>query len=174
VIDGETGIISHVSQWEISKSAHHVGFLAKTMVEVYALRLLLLALRGRQATFVSPTFIADLEVTQNLISAGVTMVIANIGYARYVQSRMPRAVFRIRFTDGTSLIRRIMSASETSATEETLTLDTTWPSSKTVAQITDVQFLQTSRLATDTVRIRHLGVGRARVSAPATVVFDDP
>lgn len=174
VIDGDTGIISHSSQWDRSKSGHHVGFLGKTMVEVYAIRRLLLAMRGRQVTFVSPTFIEDLVVAQDLVSASTAMVIENVGYTRYVQSMMPRAVFRIRFTDGTSLIRRILSAVETSASIETLTIDVAWPSARLVSEIQDVQMLQTSRLASDSVRIRHLGVGRARVSAPATVVFDDP
>ncbi len=174
VIDGETGVISHSSQWANSKSSHHVGFLGKTLAEVHAIRRLLIALRGRQVTFVSPTFIEDLIVTQNLVSASTTLVVENVGYTRYVQSREPRATFRIRFNDGTSLIRRILSAVETSATEETLTIDVAWPSARLVSEIRDIQFLQVSRLASDSVRIRHLGVGRARVSAAATVVFDDP
>ena len=174
VVDGETGTVKHASLWDVAKSGHTIGFLGKTLAEVYAIRRLLLALRGRQVTFVSPTFIEDLVVTQNLVSTTSTMVVEHCGYTRYVASQQPRATFRIRFTDGTSLTRTVLSSVETSSTEETMTLDAAWPSNKTVAQIQDVQMLQTSRLASDSVRIRHLGVGRAKVTAPATVVFDSP
>lgn len=174
VIDSETGIVSHSAHWDMAKATFTVGFAGKTLAEVYAIRRLLYALRGRQVTFVSPTFIEDLVVTQNLASAGTTMVVANCSYSRFVDARQPRATFRIRFNDGTSLIRTILSAVETSITEETLTLNAAWPANRNVSEIRDVQFLRTARLANDRVRIRHLGVGRARVAAPATVVFDTP
>lgn len=174
VVDGATGIVDHDSHWLRSKHGLQIGLVAKTLQQVYDLRRLLLYMDGRRRTFWSPSFANDLQVTQNLVSAGSTITVENVGYSRYVAALDPRAIFRIRFTDGTSLIRRILSAAEASATEEILTLDAAWPSSKTVAQVRDIQFLQLARLDSDRVRIKHGGVGRARVVAPARLVFDTP
>lgn len=171
-IDGDAGLVYQVSDWTRHKRRFTIGFAPTTRAGLYSLRQLLYYLRGRQTAFWVPTFITDLTVAATLSSGSNQMQIDNVGYTRYVASKQPKATFKILFTDGSSLVRTIQSSVETSATIETLTLDTTWPSTKLASEVSDVQFYELCRFDTDDFRIVHNGIGRAKLFAPVTVVFD--
>jgi len=169
VIDNESGTVYQTSDWPVAQRLHSKGFKANTRQRLYQVRQLLHYLRGRQRTFWIPTFIEDLLVTQTLTSGTALMDVENVGYTRFVQSRQPRATFRITFTDASTLTRTVLSSVELSATEERLTVDANWPSTKTAAQVTRVEFLEEVRLDSDEVVIRHRGIGRARIFVPVRV-----
>jgi hypothetical protein len=172
VLDNVSGLVFQDSIWEKNKRQHQKTFLTKTRVDLWQVRRLLYALRGRQVSFYIPTFADDLEVTQNLVSGQATMVIKNINYVRFAQDRTPKKDFKITFTDDSSLTRSISSSTETSATEETLTLNDTWPANRNVSEIDRVEFLEPVRMASDSVTIEHGALGQARITFPVVTVFD--
>jgi hypothetical protein len=172
-IDNETGVISQSSSWDRNKRGTRKGFFLKNRSEIYNFRKLLTALRGRQKAVYLPTFQKDLTVVANLAIGNATMDIEAMEYVRHVNSRLPMKVFRITFTDGTSLVREIQSAATISSTVERLTLDTTWPANRTVAEIRRVQFYELVRFDTDRFEITHERIGRARCNVPVVRVFDD-
>lgn len=166
IIDNSTGAIEVVKNWAINQGNYSKGFYISSRAEMMKLKKLLLALRGRQVSFRIPTFIEDLTVVANLGTGASTMDISHIGYTRYIQSREPKKVFRITFTDGTSLNRSISSSVEVSSTVERLTLDTTWPANRTVAEISRVEFLVPARFASETFTFKYDRTGRASLTAP--------
>jgi hypothetical protein len=172
VIDGGSGIAEQFSRWRSHKRGFTIGFTTRSRASLYQLRQLLYLLRGRQVSFWVPTFITDLEVSASLSSGSTQMQVTNCGYTRYVNAIHPKATFKITFTDGTSLVRTIISAIETSSLVETLTLNTTWPSTKTAAQVSRVEFYELVRFESDVFRIEHRYLGHARLEAPVRVVFD--
>lgn len=173
IADSLSGILVQASPWDRHKHGFPIGFRVATRADKWKLRLLFLALRGRQVSLWCPTFFDDdLVATQNLASGTNTMRVELVGYAKFIKSRQPKNVFKITFTDGTSLVRTITAAVEFSATEETLTLDNTWPATRLISEIANVQFYQMVRFDSDTIRIRHLGLNRASSTVPAKVVFD--
>jgi len=172
VIDNDTGVVYQTSQWDRHRRTHKKGFRAGTRAEVALLRKLLLALRGRQVSFWIPTFNEDLTPVANLTSATSVMDIEHIGYTRFVASREPKKTFRITFTDGSQLMRVIQSSTEISSTVERLVLDTTWPSTKTPAQVTRIEFFEKIRFDTDEFELEYDRPGQARLIAPVKVVFE--
>lgn len=174
IADGEAGLVFQDSDWTRHKRGFPIGFAPTTRAGLYALRQLLYYLRGRQTAFWVPTTITDLVVSATLTSGSNQMQVENVGYTKYVNGKHPKATFKILFTDGSSLVRTIQSAVETSSTVETLTLDTTWPSTKLASEVSDVQFYELVRFDTDVFRIVHSGIGRAKLTAPVRVVFDTP
>jgi len=172
-IDNNTGIISQNTPWETNKRAHVKGFIVKTREDLWNVRRLMYAIRGRQVSFYIPTFMEDVTPTQNLVNGVDTMDISWIGYDRFIDSGDSKNVFKITFTDGTSLVREIQSSSQLSGTEERLTLDTTWPADRNVSEIQRVQFYELVRFDTDDIRIEHdTTVGRAKIFNPIKMVFD--
>ena len=174
VFDNESGLVQQDSPWDHGKRTSQKGFRVGSRQQLYELRQLLIALRGRQVSWWIPTFIEDLTATQDLVVSESTIDIANVGYTRFIQSREYKKTFRITFTDGTSLIRVVQSSTELPADEERLTLNDTWPIGRTVSQIVRIEFLELSRFDTDSIRIRHQTIiGRAQVIAPVRTVNDN-
>jgi len=172
-VDSVTGILSQNTPWEKNKRSHVKGFVVKTSQDLWNVRRLMYAFRGRQVSFYIPTFMEDMTVSQNLILGVATMDISHMGYSRFIQDREPKKIFKITFTDGTSLVREVQSSEELSGTEERLTLDDTWPANRNVSEIQRVQFYEIVRGDTDDVRIEHsTTVGRAKIYYPVKVVFN--
>lgn len=166
LIDNGTGRIELLTDWSTSRRESVKGFTARSRTEYLKLKKLLLALRGPQKSFYLPTFAEDLTAVADLVITGTTIDVANIGYTKNVISREPKATFRITFSDSTSLTRSIVSSTEVSATVERLTLNTTWPANRTVAEITRIEFLEESRFSTTSFTFRHQRVGFVQLSAP--------
>lgn len=171
-VDSATGVVSQSSRWDKNKRVHQKGFGAHDRAEITKLKRLLLALRGRQKSFWIPTFIDDLTVVANLTSGSSTMDVENVGYVRFVQNREPKRTFKITFTDGTSAVRVVQSSTLISATVERLTLDTTWGSTKTPAEVRRVQFYELVRFDADELNLEFKRAGNARLLAPVRQVFD--
>jgi len=171
--DSVSGIVTQSTSWEQNKRSHVKGFVVKSSQDLWNVRRLLYALRGRQVAFYVPTFIEDMTVTQNLASGTDTIDISYMGYSRFVQDRAPKSIFKITFTDATSLVREVQSSAVLSGTEERLDLDTTWPANRTVSEIQRVQFYELVRGDVDDVKIEHgTTTGKAKIFYPVKVVFD--
>lgn len=166
VIDNGTGVVEYVPLWGKSRRNSNKGFSIRSRAELMKVKKLLLALRGPQVSFRLPTFAEDVTVVANLSNLSTTMDIRHIGYTKYAQSREPRKVFRITFTDGTSLVRVVQSSIEVSTTVERLTLDTTWPSTRTAAEVSRVEFYEPVRFDTDEFTFRFRRTGWASLAAP--------
>lgn len=173
IFDNGAGLVGQDSPWDHGKRRSQKSFRVASRRQLFELRQLLLALRGRQISWWIPTFIEDLTATQDLSIATDTIDISNVGYTRFIQSREPKKTFRVTFADGTDLIRIVQSSIELSADEERLTLDDTWPANRTVSEIQRIEFLELTRFDTDSIRIRHQTIiGRAQVSVPVLTVND--
>jgi hypothetical protein len=171
-IDNGTGVISASSPWDKSKRVHQKGLVAHSRAEILQLRKLLIALRGRQTSFYIPTFSEDLEVTAALVSGANTMDIKHIDYVRLINDRAPKNLFKITFTDNTSLVRTISSSASVDSDTERLTLDTTWPANRAIAEISRVEFYEQVRFDTDNLVLTYPRTGLASMVAPVKQVFD--
>lgn len=172
-IDNSTGKVTLSSNWDIGKRGSQKGFVLRNRADIYTFRRLLLALRGRQKAFYIPTFIEDLTVNANLSIGAALMDVDAHDYVRLVANRLPMKVFRITFTDGTSLIRSIQSSATVSGTVERLTLDTTWPANRNVSEISRVEFYELVRFDSDEITITYPRAGLAFCFVPLMRVFDD-
>jgi hypothetical protein len=172
-IDNGTGKVTQQSSWDRSKRGSEKGFVLRDREEMLQFRNLLSAIRGRQKAFYIPTFGEDLTVVANLVSGATTMDVEAHEYVRFIQDRAPSDLFRITFTDGTSLVRSVLSSATISSTVERLTLNTTWPANRTVAEVSRVMYYELCRFDADEIKIQHDRIGLARVNVPVLRVFDD-
>lgn len=173
IIDGTVGKTEQVSPWERNKRSYQYTFFVQSQQSLWELRQLLHSLRGQWKSFYVPTFNKDLQPILDLTSAQNTLDVTNVGYTLYVRERQSRNVIQILFTDGTYLMRTITSSAEVDATRETLTLDSTWPSTKTVDEVARISYVEEVRFNSDRIQITHEQAnGRARIKAPLITSFD--
>lgn len=172
-LDNQTGIFAQTSLWDRNKRGSEKGFFARSRAEINSLRNLFRALRGKQKAFYLPTFIEDLTPNADLVLGLATMDIVSVGYVRFVRDRLPLTIFRISFTDGTSLVRTVQSSATVSATVERLTLDTTWPANRTIAEISRIEWYELVRFDSDKMVLRYPNLVHAQTRMPILRVFDD-
>lgn len=173
VLDSESGQFTTRSPWDRFKRTHTKGFVARSRAEILALKRLLREVDGPRIAFFIPTFFNDLTAADGLGSGTNTIDIESIGYVRFVQSRDPKNIAKVTFTDGISLVREITSAATVSTTVERLTVDTNWPADRTVDEIQSIQFYELVRFDTQRFAINFERIGLARMVAPVRAVFDD-
>lgn len=166
LIDNGTGRTEVFSGWATNRRGHPKGFTARGRAAYRKLKRLLLALRGPQVSFYIPTFAEDLTVVGTMVATTALVDVTNIGYTKNVQARAPKVTFRITFTDGSSLVRSVQSSVEIDASTERLTLDATWPTTRTPAEVVRVEFLELSRFDTFSFTFAHRGGGLVTLTAP--------
>ena len=173
-IDGEVGLVFRESPWDRHKRRHEFTLRASGRQAVWEMRQMLWAIRGRQVPFWVPRDSEDLVPVANLVSGANTIDVTNVGYQQFVRDRQPKNVIRVNFVDGSSpLIRTVTGSTMTSSTVDQLTLDGTWPSTITPAEVSKVDYLEKVRFDTDRIRMSFDSSGhRARMIAPVKTVFE--
>lgn len=172
-IDNQTGKVGISSLWDRNKRGSEKGFLARNRAEIMSLRKLFIALRGRQKAFYIPTFIEEITANAPLAIGTDTMDIDSIGYVRFARDRLPMSLFRITFTDATSLVRTVSSSAIVSPTIERLTLNVTWPANRTVAEVQRIEWYELVRFDSDSLGLNYSRIGEASARMPLLRVFDD-
>ncbi len=173
IVDNEAGLTFQDSPWGRGKSGYPLTLRANSRAELWNIRQLLHALRGRQISFYVPTFRRDLIPNQNLASASQDLNITNIGYVQFVRDRKPKDRIWLRKTDGTTITKQITSSVEVDSITETLVVDSTWGSNITIAEIDRISYLEEVRFDTDELQIRYdLGERQVHISAPVQSLFE--
>ena len=174
VVDNKTGLTSGASAWDHEKRMSSRGFFMTNREAINQVKAFIRGVRGKQVSFWLPTFTEDLTVGDDLVFGSTNLDIEFIDYTRFIQSREHKRTFRITFTDGTTLERVVQSSADhpSDATLERLTLDTTWPANKTVAEVDNIMFYEQVRFNTDQFRFDYERDGKARMKAPVITVFD--
>ncbi len=173
VIDNLTGLTTQDSKWANGKRGYPLTLRANSRAEVFALRKLMHAFRGRAISFYVPTFSRDLVPTETLLSAGQDLVMTNIGYTQFIRSRQARNHIWVRLKDGTTLLREITSSTEQTATQETLVVDSPWGVDITPAEIDRISYLEEVRYNADRIAITYeRGERQVYVEAPVITTLE--
>ncbi len=155
LIDNNTGLTFQDSPWDNGMSAYPLTLRANSKAELWSLRGLLHALRGRQISFYVPTFRQDLIPNQALATASQDLNMVNIGYVQFVRERQPKDRIWLRKTDGTTITRNVTSSVEVDSITETLVMNTTWGEDIALADIDRISYLEEVRFDTDELEIRY-------------------
>jgi hypothetical protein len=172
LIDNNTGLTFQDSPWDNGMSAYPLTLRANSRSELWDLRGLLHALRGRQVSFYIPTFRQDLIPNQNLLTASQDLNIVNMGYVQFVRDRQPKDRVWVRLKDGTTITKQITSSVEVDPTTETLVVDSVWGSNIDLADIDRISYLEEVRFDTDEIEIRYdHGERQVYVSGPVRSIL---
>lgn len=171
-LDNGVGIVFTDNTWDRNKQGWLKTFLCRTQQDLWKIRQLMHALRGRQVAWYLAFQVVDFEPTVGLTSGTTTLSVKNSGYSRFVRSRAPRNKLRVTFNDGTAaIIRTIVSSEAIDVDNETLTVNATWPSTKALSTIEKIDLVQLVRLDTDAIDFEyHLGERLVKVFAPVKAV----
>lgn len=173
VIDNNTGQVFQDPTWTRGKRGTTLTLSAHTKAEVWDLRELMHAIRGRQISFYVPTFAKDLLPDNDLTSGSPDLDVVNVGYVQFIQDRQPKNHVWVRLLDGTTYTREVLSSVETTSTRETLTLDANWPGNIAQADIDRISFLEEVRFESDEIQILHeRGERLVYFTAPVITTFD--
>jgi hypothetical protein len=172
ILDNKTGNRTRTSLWPNMTRGHVQTFVGRTRQAVWEIRQLLYALRGRQVSFYTLTWSDDLLVTGTLTATSALMDIENIGFSRYAEEQNPMRHIRLTFTDGSVLLREILSSVIVDADTERLTVDSAWPSTKLPSEISRVEFVELVRLDSDQIQITHERPDSARSAIPVVSLID--
>lgn len=172
--DGQTGIFGINSVWTRGKRKSVKGFVTHSRQELWEVRQLLHALKGRQVSFYLPTFYDDIKAATAPQNASQDLVIENVGFVQFAQSRMPlRGILRLIKTDGTVLLRTVLSSTAIDTATEQISVDSAWPSTIPLADIEKIDFVQLVRSDTDDFKIIHAdALGNALITFPVKTVFE--
>ena len=138
--------------------------------DIWALRQLVHALKGRQRSFWLPTYRKDFILTEEISPADTVLSVERSGYSRYLNLDEPLKHIAIMLKNGTTYYREITNASDTGVIEE-LTIDSNLGATIAITDVARISYLVRCRLNTDTVRIDHAGLGRATCEVPVQGVL---
>jgi hypothetical protein len=173
VIDGETGLVQFQQLEPNARRVSQKGFVTESPQELWELRQVLHALRGKQVSFYLPSKSEEFTPVAPLSVATADLDFVHVGYKENVDVAPGRRDLRVVEVDGTTHDRRILTATEVSPTVESVTVDSNWPSTIPVADVDRIEVLEKVRWDADRFRIRHGEIaGDARMSAPTKSVLE--
>ena len=110
----------------------------------------------------------------DLVSGSADLRVEHANYDQFVDARAGRNVIQVVFNNGDAdLLRTVLSSVVDTPTRETLTLDGTWPSTVTPAEVEKISYVEKVRWDSDTIRLRHeLGDRMTRITGPVKVVLE--
>lgn len=172
--DNLTGKFSVTSPWTRARRSSVKGFITHSRKELWEVRKLLHALRGRQTSFYLPTFYDEFELTNLLQQGSQQLNIVNVGFAQFAKARSPsRHILRVILKDGTILKRNITSAGAIDARREQVTVDVAWSNDIQIDEIERIEYVELVRADTDQFKIEHVNAnGEAKLFFPVKAVFE--
>ncbi len=173
-IQNPAGAPFRTSPQAVNKRTSSWGFKARTPAQVITLRNALLGLRSRQVSFWVRTFFADLTAVSSITSGALAVDVENVEYTRFAQSRERFRTLRMELTNGTEIIRTVLSSTEVSSDVERLTVDSAWGVDADVSEIRNLEFLELARFDSDTLEFERDGNHKADITMPVVTVFDTP
>lgn len=170
VIDNKTSHAAKSYRRRFPRIISAKGWEPETAAELWAVRKLLYALRGRQRSFWLPTFREDFVLTATVGPAATTLLVQPVDYERFIDTNEPLGDIAIYLNNGSVFFRELTNVEPGPGGTEQLSISSALGVTVNVADVTRISFLVRSRLDADTVTITHDGLSRARIYVPTVGV----
>lgn len=166
-IDGDTGEVLQLSEELGAKRNSVKKWVITDAQKEWEVRQLLYYLRGRQVSFLLPSYRADMVANGNASAGGNTINIENIGYSSFINGALPYNRIRVVFKSPgvlsaaspqvlvTEFSTTVTGGTEIDATTETITVGTAWPANFTPADVERIEYLALTRFESDSIEIVH-------------------
>lgn len=147
------------------------GWAPETAADIWTVRKLLHALRGRQRSFWLPSFRKDFTLTATVADTATTLLVSPAEYERFVDVQEPLGDIAIYLKNGTVFFREITNVEPGSGGTEQLTINSPLGATVNPDDVLRISYLMRARLDTDSIEITHLGLDRAVVNVPVVGVI---
>lgn len=153
-VDNETSIPVNFDFPDNSFVSLNSAATAAGRAEASELRSLLYALQGRFKSIWLPSMLDDLTLVSPVSSSATNITVRKCGYTLFGKQRRGRRDIRVELLDGTVFYRRITSSSE-GASNETLTLNSSFGQSVSPSQVRKISFMSLAQQASDSIDLSH-------------------
>jgi len=199
-IDGDTGEILQVSTEDRSTPATNKRWNVDEAQRLWEIKQLLYALRGRQVSFLLPTFNRDVEPVTTTAIGSSAIDIVNIGYTQFMKTREPFTQIAVVLKPGAGIFPSpqvpvgspniwvpgqnfaffdILSSTEITSEVERLDIAPATPFGFEPEDVERIEFIVKSRLNSDSVELVHRwtdALGQqidSQVDVPVTGAYDE-
>jgi hypothetical protein len=174
IIDNATGKFSIFSNWPKSRRSSSKGFVTTSRQKLWAAKVWLSYLNGRQTSFLLPTFASDITPLAGLVEDATTLLVANAGHSTYTALGVnPRKYIRVELANGTATYHQVTNVVEVNAVQETITVTPAWPDSVSLSNIVRISVVEKVRLDSDDITITHADLnGTATINMPVKAVLE--
>ena len=156
ILENKTGFALKTDTAKAAFQLSQYAWMTHGRQQQFNLRGLFYALRGSQKAVWLPTFSDDLTVKNIITANSQTLEVEWCGYSRFAKKQLGRQDIQIILKNGTTLYRRITSATEVDSTTERLGLDQLITGKIAPNNIFRISFISLYRLSTDTVSFEHI------------------
>jgi hypothetical protein len=154
-LDNSSGMVQVTDTAEMAFAVQSYRWLLAGRADQGAFRSLLYALRGRQKVLWLPTHADDLRLAAPVAANDTTIDIEYVGYTRFANGKPGRRDIRIELTNGISLYRRIMSATEISGDVERLIIDGNLGCAVALGDVSRISYMALCRMDQDEIELLH-------------------
>jgi len=199
-IDGDTGEILQVSTEDRSTPTTNKRWNVDEAQRLWEIKQMLYTLRGRQVSFLLPTFNKDVEPVATVGIGGSAIDIVNIGYTQFIKTRQPFTQIAVILKDGAGtfpspiapvgspniwvpgqnfLFFDILSSTDLTPGVERLAISPPSPVGFAPEDVERIEFIVKSRLNSDSVELVHRwtdALGQqidSQVSMPVSGAYDE-
>jgi hypothetical protein len=172
LLDFATGKVIADDLSGVPSMLHKYHWQAKNRAAIGALRAFLFARYGKLVPLWVPTFLKDFVVVGDIAPTSSLLIVENTAYARNIYQTVQRRDVRIELYSGEIIYRRIVTSTETGATEE-LILDSQVGLFIAADNIRSVSFMSLCRLEADSIEAVWETTTVMEVSAAIRSIRDD-
>lgn len=156
VLDNSTGFALRTDTAKAAFQLYQYAWLLSGRQQQSDLRALFYGLRGSQKAIWLPTFSDDLTLKNIITANSQTIDVAWCGYTRFALNQLSRQDIQITLRNGTTLYRRITSATEVDTQIERLVVDSIFTDQINPSDVIRISFLSLCRLSNDAVEFEHI------------------
>lgn len=171
VIDNKTGPSARSYRRRFPRIVTAKGWQPETSAELWAIRKLIYALRGRQRSFWLPSFREDFVLTATVGASATTLLVEPVDYERFIDTNEPLGDIAIYLNNGSVFFREVTDVQPGGGGTEQLTISASLGVTVNPADILRISYLMRARLDTDAISITHSGLGRAQITVPVVGVL---
>ena len=154
IVDNTSGVPKYYSDYTVSNVISTKAFKVTGIEDIWTLRKLMYALRGKQKAFWLPNFDKNFELYSDITNGDSIISIADCGYTKYISGTIGTKAIRINKTDGTSVIRKVLSSDVREGFEQ-LSLDSAITEDIPITSVANMEFLEKVRSDTDSMSLKY-------------------
>lgn len=170
-VDYGQGRIANYLPVKFPMETYKATYLGRDRADIDGIRQFFLRMKGQQGEFYMPTWMADIQPKQALVSSQTTLVVAGTDFANaYAGDTVHKALALYR-TNGTVLYRQVSSVA-VSGSDSLITCVGTWGSAIALTDIKMVSWMPVWRLASDGLTLEYVTDDVAQTVLAMTTLED--
>jgi hypothetical protein len=170
LLDPLTGVVDYKDRFGYPDETFPLSFYLNSRSKIWDFKGWLANLAGKAKPFWVPSWRNDLTMVSDFPQGQTIITMRNVGYSKFIKQNPYRSHLYFIMANGSTYMTQITGSEEISGTEEKLTLGTAYGSDIVAADVVQICFLNSVRLASDEVNIQYTRADEAVCSMSVQVI----